>query len=300
MRHHKYAWSVLVAVLLGFSRLEAAEKLKNVRIRGYVTNVTSPTHFDIEDYRITRDEGFTFDFDNASPELTFRPEDVRVGDESEIRGFLNEETGELHATSIKVDMEQFKKLRQTVILSQPPAGLEQSETGWSGTVLADDQRIRISPSTEILYGVTNREKKALNAQEKKRKSNPESEEEDLNFHPLRSLDEVTTGMMMTYEGMRNHQDGTILAERVEFRHNDLEDGEAKLWKSLNPKIKPSQEQQLKPGELAIPRVGKFKLLPSEEVQQYVSDLGRRLVPQYQQDMPETDPTRIPFRFYVVI
>ena len=58
-------------------------KLKDVKIRGYVTEFRSPTSFDIEDYRITREEAFTLDFENADPEIAFGLEDIRVGVELE-------------------------------------------------------------------------------------------------------------------------------------------------------------------------------------------------------------------------
>ena len=84
-------------------------KGKNVRIRGYVTEVISPTEFEIEDYRITRDAGFVLDLQNIDPSVTFNPQDIRVGVEMEIKGVFYEASGELQATSITVDMEQFKK-----------------------------------------------------------------------------------------------------------------------------------------------------------------------------------------------
>ncbi len=49
------------------------EKLKDVKIRGYVTSVTSPTEFEIEDYRITKDQAFVLEFENASPERLWVP-----------------------------------------------------------------------------------------------------------------------------------------------------------------------------------------------------------------------------------
>ena len=72
----------------------AQSRTRAVKIRGYVTDVRSPTSFDIEDYRISRDDGFNLDFENASPEITFSLNDIRVGVELEVRGQLNEETGD--------------------------------------------------------------------------------------------------------------------------------------------------------------------------------------------------------------
>ena len=79
------------------ANVTAQTRMRDVKIRGYVTEFRSPTSFDIEDYRISRDEGFVLDFENASPEITFSLDDIRVGVELEVRGQLNEATGELKA-----------------------------------------------------------------------------------------------------------------------------------------------------------------------------------------------------------
>jgi predicted Zn-dependent protease len=105
-------------------------------------------------------------------------------------------------------------------------------------------------------------------------------------------------MLMTYEGKRVRDTGRILADRVEFTTNDLEDGEAKLWKSLKTSVK--QAKGLTPGELKIDKVGKFKLLPSQAVQDYVTGVGRSLIPAYQADRATEDSSRIPFQFHVVL
>ena len=114
-------------------------KLKEAKIRGYVTEFRSPTDFDIEDYRISRDEIFALDFENASPEIAFQLQDIRVGVELEIRGLLNEETGELKANAIKVDLEQFKSIKQTAFVSRAPEGIQLLDGSWAGELRADGQ-----------------------------------------------------------------------------------------------------------------------------------------------------------------
>src|SRR5262249_38232323 len=66
-------------------RATGRTKISEVKIHGYVTAVNSPTSFDIEDYRITRDAAFKLEFENPSPDLSFKIEDVRVGTELEIK-----------------------------------------------------------------------------------------------------------------------------------------------------------------------------------------------------------------------
>ena len=134
-------------------------RLKDVKIRGYVTELRSPTDFDIEDYRISRDEAFALDFENASPEITFQLSDIRVGVELEIKGTLNEQTGELKAKAIKVDLEQFKSIKQTAFVSAVPEGIQLLDGTWAGELRADGQVIRVTNKTIVLFKPTKREKK---------------------------------------------------------------------------------------------------------------------------------------------
>jgi hypothetical protein len=272
-------------------RSSSPVRLKDAKIRGYVTEFRSPTDFDIEDYRITRDQMFALDLDNASPDVTFQLQDIRVGVELEIKGKLNEETGELKATAIKVDLEQFKSIKQTAFVSSAPEGLQLLDGTWAGELHADGQVIRVTKATAVVFKPTAREKKLAALKQ----TNADTKEEDV--EPLQSLDQVTVGMAMTYEGKRDRETGKILAERIEFSSNDLEEGEAKMWKSLKTSVKAAQG--LKPGELKIDKVGKFALLPDPDVQAYVAALGERLIPAYQRDLPANDPRRIPFQFHVV-
>lgn len=285
------------------SKAQVASKPKKIKIAGYVTEIVSPTEFQLEDYRITRDDTFKLELENLSPEVSFKIEDVRMGTEMEIQGLFYPDTSELRASTIKVDMVQFKKLKQTAILGKPPKGITKSAEGWSGTFFADGQRIEVTPATQVVFKLTSREKKLVKEQEKQKTNaqKPEQAEPDPGeYRPLESLDEVTTGMIMTYEGVRNVEDGSVEASRVEFMVNDFEKGEANLFKQLKTKIKPWDASSLKPGELSISRVGKFKLLPNNEVQAYVQNLGKSLIPKYLVDVPETDPSKIPFQFFVVI
>jgi Zn-dependent protease with chaperone function len=290
---NRFALAIVVFALLVTPQISAQTlRLKEVKIRGYVTEFRSPTDFDIEDYRISRDQTFALDFENASPDITFQLQDIRVGVELEIKGSLNEQTGELKAKAIKVDLEQFKSIKQTAFVSSAPQGLQLLDGSWAGELRADGQVIRVTNMTTVAFKPTKREKKLA----EQKKKNAEADDGE-GFEALKSLDQVTVGMAMTYEGKRDRETGKILAERIEFATNDLEDGEAKMWKSLKTSVKTAQG--LKPGELKIDKVGKFKLLPDADVQAYIATLGQRLIPAYQRELPAGDPRKIPFQFHVV-
>ncbi len=332
MRYYRksLAASACLALLLsiGAPLARVAATSKQVKIRGYITNVISKTSFEIDDYRVTRDESMVFEFENESAELKFKPEDVRVGAEVEVRGDYDEETRELKASRIKIDLEQFRKFKMTSVLSGEPEGVEQTPDGWRGVFIADGHRIRVEPTTQVLFKLNKAEEKAEKKQkrdEKKSKAPKPSEakaaqettsaapataeaaapavadddDDDADAQPLRSLKDIGVGMVMTYAGTEQ-PDGTVLAERVVFTRNELEKGEAALWKSLKLKEKPANFAEGKPGELKINGVGKFKLLPNEEAQTFISNLGQSLVPSYQRLMHADDPQKIPFKFYVVV
>jgi len=296
MKHFLFATAACAFLAAPQIAAGQSPKLKEVKIRGYVTEFRSPTDFDIEDYRISRDETLQLDFDNASDDIVFQLRDIRVGVELEIKGSLNEQTGDLKAKSIKVDLEQFKSITQTAFVSTAPEGIQLLDGSWAGELRADGQTIRVTNATKVMFKPTARERKLAELQRKKQEKGGD-DDEDEDYEPLRSLDQVRVGMAMTYTGTRDRETGKIVAERIQFSNNDLDDGEGKLWRSLKTAVK--SPQGLKPGELKIDKVGKYKLLPDAEVQAYVTRLGQRLIPSYQQELSAGDPRKIPFQFHVV-
>ncbi|HVP44714.1 MAG TPA: M48 family metalloprotease [Terriglobales bacterium] len=277
--------------------LATAASAKTVKIRGYVTAVTSPTSFEIEDYKITGG-GLALSFEkeghDAAPE-GFKPEDIRVGTDLEITGELDEKTGELRAQSIKVFLDEGKRLKRTAVIDRLPQILKQPDGSFSGAFFADGQQIRLAPATQVVFRPSHAEREAL---KKSGQKSATGEDEDIGLRPLQSLEEIHPNMLLTYEGTRQ-ADGSLAASRLEFTRNELEPGEVKMWKALTPFGKNPDFQKFKPGEMTINGVGKFKIIPNQYVQRYIQELGHSLVPLYQRAMPESDPSKIPFRFFLV-
>jgi len=67
---------------------------KPIKIHGYITEIKSPTEFQIEDYRIYKDATLELEFEKDENDLkaviNFAPSDLRIGSELEIKGELNE------------------------------------------------------------------------------------------------------------------------------------------------------------------------------------------------------------------
>ncbi len=278
--------------------LAAVATARQVKIRGYVTAVNSPTSFEIEDYKITGASGITLTFDKGEQEaapVDFKPEDIRVGTDLEITGELNEQTGELRAQAIKVFLEEGKRLKRTAVIDRLPQILKQPDGSFTGAFFADGQQIRLTPTTQVIFRPSRAEREAL---KKTGQKSATGQDEDIGLRPLQSLEEIHPNMLLTYEGTRQ-ADGSLLASRLEFTRNELDSGEVKMWKALTPYGKNPDFQKFKPGEMNINGVGKFKTVPSQDAQRYIQWLGTRLVPLYQKGMADSEPTKIPFKFFLV-
>jgi hypothetical protein len=262
---------------------------KEVTIHGFVTDVKSPTSFEIDDYKVTRDRSLVFDLEKQEGDKTltaFKPEDIRVGTELEVKGDYDEASGELTAKSIKVFAEDTRMVKRTALLEKMPV-LAKQDSGWVGEIYADGQRISVVPATSLTLMPNHAERKNL----------PEKEKEDPKAAPLASLDSINLDTFIHYEGTRK-ADGSIEARKVEFQHGEIENGEAKLWKYYDPKITEPDYQTFVPGQLKM-HWKKYKTVPTQEAQDYVAKLGESLIPAHQKELPENDPLKIPFRFYLV-
>jgi hypothetical protein len=252
--------------------------------------VSSPTSFEIDQYRVTCNDAVTFQFDNPGPDANFKVENIRVGTELEIRGDFSETTQTLRAKTLKLDLDQFRKMANTAVLDSPPTGLARTGRGWTGTFFADGKRIQLSPETKVLLKLTSEQVRIIAS--RTGKVEPE-------IRPLASLEEIAPGMVMTYEGVRDAESGVILADSVEFGWNDFEKGEQDLWTRSVVRFE-SAGLSDKLGEVTLPGLGKFKLVPNESVQDYLSKVGESLIPKYALSIPVLDPSKFQFQFYIVV
>ena len=260
---------------------------KEITIHGFVTDVKSPTNFEIDDYKVTRDNTRSVDLEQVGDKTlgSFKPEDIRVGTELEIKGEYDEASGHLRAKSIKVFLADTQTVNRTALLEQIPS-LTKDGLGWQGEIRADGQRITVTPTTSI----------ELRPNKSEKKTSGTANEEPASLR-LSSVDELNLDTFLHYEGTRQG-DGSIKAQKIEFYHGEVESGEAKLWKHFDPKVKDPDYSGFVPGELKM-HWKTYKILPNHEAQEYVAKLGESLIPAHQKDLAADDPLKIPFRFYLV-
>jgi len=259
---------------------------KDVTVHGFVTTVNSPTSFEVDDYKVTRDHKVLLDLEkqpNDKSLTTVRPEDIRVGTELEIKGEYDEESGELKAKSIKLFSDDTLSVKRTALLEKLPV-LTADGSGWSGTIYADGQRISITSATAVSLSPNHSERCAG------------SKDRGAGSPPF-NLDSLNLDTFVHYEGVRR-ADGLVEASKVEFQHAEVENGERKLWRRFAPKVTDPDYAKFQPGQLKM-HWKTYTILPDQQAQAYIANLGKRLIPAHQKELPASDPLKIPFQFFVV-
>jgi hypothetical protein len=257
---------------------------KDVTIHGFVTAINSPTSFEIDDYRVTRDKAVLLDLEKQDDSLdAFKPADIRIGTELEIKGDYDEGSGELTARSIKVFSYDTLTVKRTALLEKLPS-LTNNDAGWTGMIYADGQRISVTPTTAVSLNP--------NLAERRKSAKDISSE-----GPKLTPDSLNLDTFVSYEGVRQ-PDGSIQAQKIEFQHAEISSGEARMRRRFAPTVTEPDYASFEPGELKMPWAT-FKIVPSHQAQDYISRLGNNLIPAHQKDLPDGDPLKIPFKFFLV-
>ena len=105
----------------------------------------------------------------------------------------------------------------------------------------------------------------------------------------------------TYRGV-GLVDGRVLLYRIRLWPNQVDIKENKFWTQITPAIHAPDYRNHIPGSVKFPHTPAdkvLKIIPDQNVQDFVSQLGTSLIPEYQKALPETDTTKVHFRFIVV-
>jgi hypothetical protein len=127
-------------------------------------------------------------------------------------------------------------------------------------------------------------------------------------------DPIAIGTELEIEGVLDSTSGELRASAVKRREPPvdstprtttistampIEPGERKFWNSLLVEIKEPNFERRRSGGVTILRTRYYQVIANAEIQQYIAELGWKLVPPYQRELPEGHPSKIPFKFYVV-
>ena len=112
---------------------------------------------------------------------------------------------------------------------------------------------------------------------------------------FKSFDDMELGSFVEIEGSRD-ADGLIRARKVKTWPNLFTKEDKAIKAAINSGFQPPET--LSGGRMQIGDTN-FMLTRNLDLQAYVTELGYRLIPQWTDDLPEDDPTRVDYRFYVV-
>lgn len=119
--------------------------------------------------------------------------------------------------------------------------------------------------------------------------------------PLKSLSDVTVGDWIDYKANEDSPGG-LVATSADVAPSILKSGEEKLHarEEFDPSAVPQDARQnVLKESVSLYDPKKFPPFNSPAMQARVSEIGNKLVPAYQRNLPDSDPTKIDFRFHVI-
>lgn len=139
---------------------------------------------------------------------------------------------------------------------------------WRGTVYTDGYAIAVDPKTtvQVAQGIT-----------------------DINvFRP---------NLRVAYEAERQ-PDSSLLAKSINFTVDENFADEQKFRAENDFKIELPDYDHKQPGKVHF-FLKTYQILPDRALQEAINNFGQNLVPQWQKNLPDSDPAKIHFRFFVL-
>ena len=262
----------LLTILLLLGSVAALAKTKT--IRGYVSAINSPTQFQVDDIYISCEPTKTKILETKGATDLQHDYDsnlIYLGLEIEVSGELNDD--HLSATRIEIFPKRVpgERVAGTALLERIPQ-LSIHDGKFDGTIVADGRKLRVDANSILLF-----RDRTLDAADSKPT-------------PLASVDPVKPNVFITYAGKRAN-DGSIVVTRAIFSPNYVDEAEQKM--------REEKEFEMLPGFIKVKHVGDMAIVADEALQGRVNEIGLGLVPEFQKALPDSDPTKLRFHFYVV-
>ncbi len=194
-----------------------------------------------------------------------------------------------------------EKLRNTAIIEEQPE-LKNKAGGWNGILWVDGYPMIITPHTRMLTAPASTSLHYMYSYNISHDYITHSKIH-LKDTPALSSDLLRENNCVTYHAVYR-QDGSLTAENLRFWPNHVDAKEKRYWNIFKARIVNSDYKKHIPGSIQLKggllrRGPMLTILPDRTIQDWVSNLGMALVPQYQRNLPDTDATKVHFRFYVV-
>ncbi len=257
---------------------------------GYITAVHLPEGFDVNGQRILLERGVTYGLEKETTSSTDSPfsNNVQVGAYAFVEGKLDRKSKSVLAHTVRFRDDLSRKLSGLGVICRVVS------TGPEPVFQADGYPIRITPATRTTFQGT-----------------------------LHSMADVGTNIWLRYEGTRGN-DGVLVATEAQFIPAKSAKVKAlKGWEvtdmDFHPPASGLKDSAVPPGSAPSPldasdqdavltkdgyvrwgiTGGKHKIPANHALQARVRRIGMMLVPAYQRQLPDADPSKIHFRFYAV-
>lgn len=220
--------------------------------------------------------GFPVDFPHLSSlaiirqgkSLTYLPHlpliELRRGEFVTFTGRRDKKNGILHAESLAITQPEAKKqISGTFTIDRLPQ-LQPQKSNYTGTVYADGYSLHVTPATKVT---------------------------------LPSGDSLSAPNWVAYSAtlQKNH---TYLASQITFTPDQPNSKDTHYKKKTDHHFRPGK---CPTGALIVVRLFRacYATVPNAQVQDYVTAIGNSLIPEWQRSLPDSNPAKIHFHFYVV-
>jgi len=264
--------SVLAFAVLSLSA--AAASGQPAKVSGYVTHVGSSRTFDLEGVHILTTSATKYSirpYGSAGSTATPAPTDYFLGETLDAIGQMDHSSHTLTATEITVIPVSVARVDGTAVIDLMPSPLSQVPRT-DRMIRADGYLLHITAQTH------------------------------LNLDPaIKSIADIATNQWIQYSGIQQ-LDGTVLLDYAGVGPNRVNNTEEKLRKKTeyDPSVVPSDAHQSAISEgfsgVDPKRIPAYQ---DQEMQARVERIGESLIPAYQRGLPDSDPTKVHFRFQVI-
>jgi hypothetical protein len=269
----KRAPALTFLILLAVSPVTAQQIQEHPAVEGFVTRAAAPSDFDVNAIRIMCDEKTSSGWSNSDTSFSGCPKKTpRLGEYVTIFGTLDKDRNLLEASRIFEHPLPFGEVSGSAVIDASPIRNAPGEPAGTIMVRADGYWIVLPFNADItLWG------------------------------GMQSVEQVDANTWIEYKG-KMRSDGVVVASRVKLIANVLNRRDERFRTKLrydpaSATTAPTQSSL----SIAMTGVDVKRIPPSSDQasQDRVERIGNRLIPSYQKQLPNTDPTKLNFHFVVV-
>jgi len=276
----KFRVRVLVPAIVTVVCLAAFAK--DFRLSGYVHSVHDRS-FELNGVQVNCEPGTVIEPPAGAESGKIPPSCkwIRVGDHVLVSGELTSASSVLKAKRIVIDPITIEsKVRNLALIESAPQ-LVKSGNGWSGELYVDGRTLQITPATKLSFDEPS--------------TNTGSGQQ---ISPLQSVEQVGPNVYVAYEAVPSYE-GKLEATQLIFSVNDTTAAELDFRKREDPQVQLPDYVSKVPGIVEIGSKDKYFIRPDKAMQERVKQVGLRLIPEFQREMPESNPGKLHFQFWVI-